>query len=126
VPVLFITIAVALWLWHLVDLLRGWGRFRPQIALAHGLLAAALLAAGGRALASYSGLYLFLCGLMGIIAVRGHRLAPGVAVGTGLLLPLVIGAPALGGDWLPLGLCLIELCAVVGARSSRCPVGGNR
>lgn len=90
-------VAVALWCFHGVALLWNWGRYRPGIALLHGVgtavLAGALAWLGAPAWAMYGA-----GALLGAVAGWGHPLAPGLWVGVGLLWPLpflLSSAPAL-------------------------------
>lgn len=87
-------IATLLWLAHGVLLWRNWGRFRPHIALLHGLLVLAVGAAARHFDApdwAMSGLGIAI----GAAGAFGHLLAPGLWVGLGLqwLFPIMPGFP---------------------------------
>lgn len=77
-------LAVALWVFHGIILWWNWGQFRPRIALLHGVAMGVL--AGGLA---WLGLPIWavygVAALVGGVGGWGHRLAPGLWVGIGLL-----------------------------------------
>lgn len=86
-------LALLLWIFHGLLLWWSWGKFRPRIALLHGLGLAVLV--GG--LITF-GVPLWLVygfgAAIGAVAGWGHPLAPGLWVGLGplLALPFVLGS----------------------------------
>lgn len=89
--------AALVWLAHGLVLARNRGRFRPHIALVHGLLLAVVGA--GLRLLGLSALWSLAAGLAaGAVGALGHPLAPGVFVGFGLqwLWPLLPRVPMAG------------------------------
>jgi hypothetical protein len=84
VNALNVLLAAALWTFHGVLLMWSWGQYRPHIALLHGV--GALLGVG---LLIWIGLPVWVLTLAGALVggagAWGHRLAPGLWVGIGLL-----------------------------------------
>ncbi|HLN64198.1 MAG TPA: hypothetical protein VK464_21980 [Symbiobacteriaceae bacterium] len=100
-------LASALWTFHGMILWWHWGAFRPRIALLHGVGMA--LVAGLLVWLSLPGWLLATAGaLVGGVGGWGHRLAPGLWVGVGLLavLPFALNA----GQALP-GAAIFALAA---------------
>ena len=90
-----IWLALTLWLLHGVLLWRGWGRFRPQVALLHGVGVA--LAGVCFALSPFPLWLPFGAGaLLGLVGALGHPLVPGLWVGLGLLGAVAAGIPGNG------------------------------
>lgn len=85
----------ALWILHGVALFRGWGQFRPSLGLLHGLgmgvVGFVLIAWGAPAwMVGVAG------AAIGAVGAVGHRLAPGLWVGVGLLgLALALALPGI-------------------------------
>jgi hypothetical protein len=82
-------LAAALWAFHGVALLWNWGRYRPQVALLHGL---AVAAAGGALLWLALPVWALYVsgGLIGAVAGWGHPLVPGIWPGLALLVAVPV------------------------------------
>lgn len=82
-----VLLAGAFWCFHGLILWWNWGKFRPHIALLHGVGMAAVAF-----LLVWVGLPAWALGAAGLavgaVGGWGHRLAPGLWVGVLLLLPL--------------------------------------
>lgn len=80
-------VALFAWVIHGLLLWYGWGQYRPRLALLHGFALAALAwALIGLGVPTW---VLYVAGAAtGAVAGWGHRLAPGLWVGLGLLWPL--------------------------------------
>ncbi|HYG57996.1 MAG TPA: hypothetical protein VD902_08045 [Symbiobacteriaceae bacterium] len=91
-------LAAALWVFHGMLLWWNWGKFRPRLALLHGAAVAAV--AGVMAWLGVPPWAMWGAGvLIGAVGGWGHRLAPGLWVGIGLLwaVPFLLqSGPALG------------------------------